>query len=216
MTAKKYINRIVRKIKCSKKERREIRNQLHSDIVIAMEHGETLTEVMCRMGSASEVAAEFNANISEEEQKKYKRLVTVKIVVVTAAVVLCLLAGLAWWWMPKSYEFGTSGKYDASVVEARAKQVIQLFDSEDYDALRKMSDEAMKQVTTRENMELARKIISDDWGDFESFGSVFMVEVEQQGLKGVMVQVSALYEKVGVNYVISFDEDMQLIGFYMR
>ena len=194
MTAKKYINRIVRKIKCSKKERREIRNQLHSDIVIAMEHGETLTEVMCRMGSASEVAAEFNANISEEEQKKYKRLVTVKIVVVTVAVVLCLLAGLAWWWMPKSYEFGTSGKYDASVVEARA----------------------MKQVTTRENMELARKIISDDWGDFESFGSVFMVEVEQQGLKGVMVQVSALYEKVGVNYVISFDEDMQLIGFYMR
>ena len=82
--------------------------------------------------------------------------------------------------------------------------------------MRKMSDEAMKQVTTRENMELARKIISDDWGDFESFGSVFMVEVEQQGLKGVMVQVSALYEKVGVNYVISFDEDMQLIGFYMR
>lgn len=216
MTAKRYVNCIVRKIKCSKKERLEIKNQLHSDIAIAMEQGEAFEDIMNRMGSVSEVAAEFNSNLSKAEQKKYKRVVAWKIVLVTVAAVIGILGVFAWWCLPKVYEFGTSGLYDEDTVEIKAKQVIQLFDARDYEAMREMSDAVMKSVTTEENMELARQTISDDWGDFESFGSVYMVEMEQRNLKGVMVQVSTLYENVGVNYVISFDEDMKLVGFYMR
>ena len=216
MTAQKYVKGIAKKIRCGRKKRLEIKNQLQSDIAAAMEQGETLEAVMERMGTPSEVAAEFNANFSEAEQKSYKRLATVKVICLTVAVVLCLLGALIWWSIPKSYEFGTSGKYDAAVVEAKAKQVIQLFDEADYEALREMCDETMKRYTTKENMEPARDMIYKDWGDFESFGSVYMMEMQQMNLKGVVVQVSALYENVGVNYMISFDEDMRLIGILMR
>lgn len=216
MTAQRYVKSIVKKMKCSRRKRLEIRNQLQSDITAAMEQGKTLEEVMERMGSVSEVAAEFNANFSEEEQKRYKRRTTIKVILITVAVVLCLLAAFVWWSLPKTYEFGTSGKYDAAEVEAKAKQVIQLLDAGDYEALQEMSDETMKRVTTEENLISAREIISKDWGEFESFGSVFLVEMEQMHIKGAVVQISTLYENVGVNYVISFDEDMRLIGIMMR
>lgn len=98
MTAKRYVNCIVRKIKCSKKERLEIKNQLHSDIAIAMEQGEAFEDIMNRMGSVSEVAAEFNSNLSKAEQKKYKRVVAWKIVLVTVAAVIGILGVFAWWY----------------------------------------------------------------------------------------------------------------------
>ena len=216
MTAQKYVKNIVKKIKSSRSKRLEIKNQLQSDIAAAMEQGETLDVVVNRMGTPSEVAAEFNANFSEAEQKSFKRLATVKVICLTVAVVLCLLGIFIWWSIPKSYEFGTSGKYDAGVVEEKAKQVILLFNAADYEALREMCDETMKRYTTEDNLEPVKDLISEDWGAFESFGSVYMIEMQQMNLKGVVVQVSALYENVGVNYVISFDEDMRLIGMVMR
>ena len=91
-----------------------------------------------------------------------------------------------------------------------------LFNAADYEALREMCDETMKRYTTEDNLEPVKDLISEDWGAFESFGSVYMIEMQQMNLKGVVVQVSALYENVGVNYVISFDEDMRLIGMVMR
>ena len=73
MTAEKYVNAIIKKVKCGKEKRQEIKEQLLSDISIALEQGETLEEIINHMGSVQEMAAEFNENLSGEEHRKYSQ-----------------------------------------------------------------------------------------------------------------------------------------------
>ena len=56
MTAEKYVNAIVKKIKCGKKRREEIRQQLLSDISAQMSQGRKLDDIMRQMGATSEIA----------------------------------------------------------------------------------------------------------------------------------------------------------------
>ena len=73
MTAEKYVNAVIRRVKCSGKQRRELRQQLLSDISAAREQGEQMNEILERMGSIDTVAKEFNENLPEQEQKKFRR-----------------------------------------------------------------------------------------------------------------------------------------------
>ena len=80
MSVKKYVNSIVKRVKCSKAKREEIRQQLFSDISAAVENGESEHRVIARMGSAKEIAEEFNQNLPECEQKIYKKNKSIRIV----------------------------------------------------------------------------------------------------------------------------------------
>lgn len=113
MTAEKYVNTVVKHVKCSKGKRREIKQQLLSDISAAEEQGEQTEEILRRMGNA-------------------------------------------------------------------------------------------------------KTQISDDWGNFQSWGSIYLSEVTQQGQTFAVGQATAVYEHVTVTYTISFDEDMKLAGLYMK
>ena len=56
MNAKQYINGIVQKIKCSGEKKKEIRKQLFTDINFRLEQGESLEDIISRMGSIKEIA----------------------------------------------------------------------------------------------------------------------------------------------------------------
>ena len=56
MTAETYVNQIVKKVKCSKQKREEIRRELLSDIRMDMEQGTSLKAVMLRIGEPIAVA----------------------------------------------------------------------------------------------------------------------------------------------------------------
>lgn len=59
MTAGKYVNQIVKRIKCSKNKRMEIRQQLLSELSAEVENGADLEQVLQRMGTVNEIAREF-------------------------------------------------------------------------------------------------------------------------------------------------------------
>ena len=48
MTAEKYVNAVVKKVKCSKSQREEFRQQLLSDISVAKEQGEQIEKILGR------------------------------------------------------------------------------------------------------------------------------------------------------------------------
>ena len=60
MTAETYVKQIVKKVKCSRKKREEIRRQLLADINLEVEQGEALDKVILRMGEPISIADEFN------------------------------------------------------------------------------------------------------------------------------------------------------------
>lgn len=215
MTAEEYVNKIVKKVKCGKEKRREIKQQLLSDISIALEQGEKLEEVIKDMGSVQEMAAEFNDNLSETEHKKYLKNRNKKL----AAAVVCILVlviAAVYWVVPKGAKVGKSGVFEQAVVEEQIKGVVQELNEQNYEALQEKSIEVMKPYMVAETMEEAKKQIADDWGECKSFGTVYMTEISQMGKQSVVGEVTVTYENASVTFRISFDQNMKLAGLYMR
>ena len=71
MTTENYVNAIVKQLKCSRRKRKEIKQQLLSDIAAAIENGETAAAIMARMGSAKEAAAELNQNLRRQGKNTF-------------------------------------------------------------------------------------------------------------------------------------------------
>lgn len=118
--------------------------------------------------------------------------------------------------MPKSTEIGKSGVFVQSEVEERVKYVIEELNQNDFTALQEEAIPLMQKVLTSDTMKSARAQVSKDWGDFQSFGNVYMAEIKQRGQLFAFAQTTVTYKNVSVTYTITFDKDMKLAGLYMR
>lgn len=215
MTAETYVNQIVKKVKCSRKKRGEIRRQLLAEVSAAMEQGDALEKVMLQMGEPIAIAEEFNENLSGTERKKYRHAAAAKVAaVILAAAAVFAVAAL--WFLPRGAEIGSSGLYTEAAVEERAKAVVEMLNAGDYEALQECSDKKMSAYSTKEALDGAKKQVGTDWGEFQKFGKFYMQELKQQGKIYAVVQIYAAYENLGVTYTLSFDENMKLSGLYMK
>lgn len=206
---RKYINQIIRKLKCSKKKRKEIKRQLLSEM------DEELKDAMQSPGNPTEIAEEFNNSFSEEEKKVYKKEMCMKVAGLVL-VLLIIVAGIIWWMIPKQIWLEDSKVFDVNDVEAQAKTVLDCFDRDDYEALKEMSDDKMREFLNNHDLESDKPLIAEDWGKREEIGKVYMVELTQRGKKSAVVQMHVQYENANVMYTISFNRDMELQGFWMQ
>lgn len=219
MSAEKYVNLILKNVKCSKKKGTEIKEQLLSDIYMRMDKGEAWDSIMQSMGAPEEISDEFNQNLSEDEKKAYKKRKTFKVIVsitVAILIVMLLLVSYIRWTLPKISEIGSSGIFSQEIVEEKTKNVILLLNQNDFDALQADSTDAIKSMLTLETIDQARALTSNDWGQMESIGTIYSCEFRQRGQIFATVQVNVSYEHVNVIYTITFDKEMKLAGLYMR
>ena len=206
---KKYINQIIRKLKCSKKRREEIKRQLISEM------DEGLKDSVQSPGNPVEIAEEFNNSFSEEEKKVYKKEKWMKIVGLVL-VLFIVLAGIIWWIIPKQIWLEDSKVFDVNAVEAQAEAVVDYFGKDDYESLKEISDDKMREFLNTHDLESDKVLIGEDWGEQESVGKVYMAELTQRGRKSAVVQMHVQYENANVLYTISFNRDMELQGFWMQ
>lgn len=219
MNAEKYVDGIIKNVKCSKIKKSEIREQLLSDIHMRMDNGEALESIIEDMGTAEEISEEFNQNLTEDEKKAYKKRKILKIAVsITTVIIVVLLSAISYvrWLFPQVREMGSSGIFSHEMVEEKAKDVVVLLNQNDFDALRADAIEGIQALLVPESFEQAKSSVGDDWGQFESFGTVYTCEFKQRGQLFAMAQVSVIYENVSVIYSISFDKEMKLAGVYIR
>lgn len=215
MTEKKYIRQVTGKLLCSRKKKDEIRRELESDIHSALEQGEALEEILSRMGSPRTVAEEFNAVFPEKEQKAAKRRKRLGVIF-PIAVVAILLILLAVWCLPRAKEIGDSRIYREEELLSRITEVIDLWDADDMEGLCRYFNGELKESVTPEELSEAKRQVSADWGERGSFGTPYMTEITQMGQTMAVVQISAAYEQINVTYTITFDENMELAGFYVK
>ena len=215
MNAKKYVNAIVRKIKCNGKKKNEIKKQLLMDIDMRMNQGEPLEEIISQMGTVKEIADSFNENISPEEQKQYSRNKVMKIVI-SVIVVLLFLGLLIYWIFPKWYDIEQSKYFNKEQVEAAMKETITLLDAGDYTALRENVTPRMQTLLNVETIDDVKRVLSDDWGERKMFGAVYMVEMVQGNRHFVIGEITVTYENVSATYRLTYDADMRLAGIYVR
>jgi len=215
MNEKQYVNTIAKKIKCTGKRKKEIKRQLLTDIESRIKQGERLEEIISQMGTAKEIAAGFNEDISIEEQKRYGRNKVLKIVVPVVAVIF-LLGALGYWIFPKTVEIEQSKYFDRQQVEAAMKETVELLDAEDYAVLQENAVEKMKPFLDEKMGNSIRKAFSVEWGERKQFGAIYMVEVVQAGRHMAVGEMTVTYENVSVTYRLTYDEKMRLSGLYVR
>lgn len=215
MEQKKYLRAIRRKLKCSAAKKKEIVKQLHADIDAALEKGDPLTHILDEIGTPDEVAAEFNADLTEKEKKRgrYERYAKC---IGAAVIVLCLAAAALWWLLPKSERIEENNRFSEQAVIEKAKQVIGCLDADDYDSLRTFMQEEAAEVLTKDVLTEAKQYIAGDFGSFTAWGNAYVSEITQYGQHVAVVEIGASYEKTSVTYTLIFDEEMQMTGLYMR
>lgn len=215
MTAEKYADQVIKKIKCGKEKKKDVRLQLIAEIEERVSDGELFDDVIVSMGSIEEVAQSFNENMSPKELAKYKKNRLMKLLGIIAAVlVVIVLAGR--FFLPVSKPIENSKVFTKEQVEEKTAVVINMLDAEDYDGLKEISTEQMKSVVKHDVMDSAKAGIATDWGEQVSVGTMYIAEVSQMGKKMAVCQVQVAYENTSVTYLITFDRDMQLAGLYMK
>ena len=215
MKAEKYVKDVIKKVKCGRKQKKNISQQLLSEITSEVEAGETLENVLKRMGPAQDTAAEFNENLSEEDVKKYKREKRTKIIILIL-IIIGLLFSTVYCLLPKTSSIEESNTFNADAVKQQMVTVVELLAEEDYAKLRELSVDSMKNTMTKEVIDSAKKGIGDNWGTLKTVDVRYTAEIKQLGKTYVVSEVNAMYENVSVTYTISLDKDMRIAGLYMK
>lgn len=210
---KRYINQIVKRLQCSKSKRNEIKGRLTADFLSELESGENAQEIMRRMGTPREIAEEFNLSFSEEEKKKYKKEKWKKIICIILVIVL-VIGSLIYWALPKTYDIEKSRFFQKDVLLEEAEEIIDILDEKDYEALESRADKTMKSLM--ENGSVKNLLQGYDWGERESFGDTYVVEMHQFWIKNAVVQIETQYEEASIVYTISFNRDMELAGLWLQ
>ena len=215
MNDKQYVNAIARKIKCSGTRKKEIKKQLLADIHMRTGQGETLESVISQMGSITEVADSFNETIPPSEQKQFSRNKLLKIIIPIVLVIICLLS-IVYWLLPKGKDIADSKYFNHEQVEAAMKQTIELLDAKDYAALQKSAIPQMESILNEETIEDVKNGISENWGERKQFGTAYIAELIQGNTHFAVGEITVTYENVSVTYRLTYDQNMQFAGIYMR
>lgn len=215
MDERQYVNAIARRIKCNGKKKKEIKRQLLTDITMRTEQGKDFQEIISQMGTAKEIADGFNENISEKEIKQYKRNRVIKIALSVIAVII-ILASILYWMLPKSFAIEQSKYFDKEQVEDAMRTTIELLDMQDYATIQENAIPQMQSILNHETMENVRKQITEDWGQRESFGVLYTMELVQGNEHFAVGEVTVSYENATVTYRLTYDREMQLAGLFIR
>lgn len=215
MIANQYVNTIAKRIKCSSNKKRDIKQQLLTDINLRLEQGERLEDIVAHMGTAKEIADGFNENISEKEQKRYSRNKALKIIIPCVALLAAAVC-FVYWVFPKSVDIEKSEYFNMTEVEEAMKNTVDLLDESDYTSLQENSIPQMQSVLNAETMENAKGQVDDNWGARNQFGKVYMVEIVQFNKHYAVGEITVSYDNTNVTYRLTYDEDMKLCGLYMR
>ena len=154
-------------------------------------------------------------NMISEEKKKRKRRNLLIILGVILAVIVVIAAIIAWIW-PRSRNISESTVFQAQEVELQTQYIISLLNDEDYSAFNECTTGDMSTTLTPAAITQAKAKVSSDFGNFESFGDITMDEMSQHGNLYAFAQQEAKYENVTVVYSLTFDENMKLVGLYIR
>jgi len=135
-----------------------------------------------------------------------------KVSLMTAIAVLCLVFLTGCGGGPE-----LSDKFDQAKVESSAKEVIQLVNAKDGEALRAMGTPEVKKKLTDAAMEDVYAMV-DEAGVFKGVEDIRVAGYTDKKSKTeyAVVVAKAEYENRTLTYTISFTTDMELAGLYCK
>ena len=172
--------------------------------------------MLARLGIPWDYANHYNDNFDKNEQKAAKREKTIKIWGIIIAV-LVVAGALLYRNMPKWSDISESTVFREEQVKAAAEEIITLYSNDEYEAVVAYMTDDMKEVLNAPTLSLSKsQLVTEDFGELQSFGQMYISEAKQGKDLFAMVQVSVSYTNTSVVYTLTFDADMKLAGFYVK
>lgn len=198
-------------LECSKQQKMKVKSDLESDIQMALNNGETLEDIMKRMGKPEELAQELNDNMGVVKKKSHLKL----IIGIVTVIVALVIAGIFYIrsLIPETTPLGTSGLFNEELLLQWSERTVSHID--DYQALYNASTPQMQRQFTQEKWQAGLKTIGE-LGKYQKITSYYFAEVKQNGEDMAVGEVVALYENRSVTYTLTFTSDSYLAGLYMK
>lgn len=128
------------------------------------------------------------------------------ITVVLAAVITLTMAACA---AKSAFEF------DKDTAITRAKEIVDIVNAKDYDGFFNAFSDDVKKLTTAEGLKASLAPVLDAAGAFKEYKSAEALGlIAKDGTKIIDVYVKTKYEATTHVYEVSFDTDLNLIGFH--
>lgn len=213
MNKEVYLKAIINGLNCSKKDKRRIYEDLKNDIDSRLENGEKLEEIIEHMGTPEEVVIELTENMDLKPVKSKKKLF---IGIISGVVVIFLVGFIAYQILvPKQTMLADSNIFDQEMVEKKADEVVYLLDERNLDAILEMSDEQLRNsLDTQGLLDLLDEM---NLTNLEKVDNAYAFEISSvfDGTYATCI-VNASYQDSIATYTISFDQDLNLFGLYVK
>lgn len=132
-----------------------------------------------------------------------------KIMILIAGIILIGMFGAC-----NSTKLAAS--FDKETVEASAKQVIEYLNSGDYDSVNAMLREDCKKILTNDILSDAVDQVYGKAGSFAEYTKINIIGQKDKNVDYAVAIVKAKYEKKNVIFTISFDQNLEVVGIYMK
>lgn len=215
MTAEQYVRDVGKLLKCRASKKKEIKKQLLSEINSAVAKGETLEEVLKRMGIAWDCAIRYNDNFDRAERRAAKRERILKIWMIVLLAIVAVFA-FSYRNLPRWSDISESTVFSEGKVKAEAEALIRLYSDNDFQAVTEHMNADMRKAMNASTLQYTKSLVKEEFGTLQSIGDMSVSEADQNGKKYAMVQVDVSYSDINVSYTITLDEDMRLAGFYVK
>ena len=111
-----------------------------------------------------------------------------------------------------------SENFDEATVKAEAEELIGYVNEDDAEGFCSvaMSDAMAENMTVESTQQIFDQYLSNK-GDFVEYNSITIVGADDKTIGDCAIAVvSAKYENMTVQYTISYDTDMNLVGFFLK
>ncbi|MDO5725116.1 MAG: DUF3887 domain-containing protein [Tissierellia bacterium] len=109
-----------------------------------------------------------------------------------------------------------SDTFDEDTVIEETKKAIDYFNSQDFEALIDMGDENLKTAIDEAQFKEAYDQIIAEIGTFKELKGYEIQSAKKDGEEFVVVQYKAEHEAKEIDYIVTFNSNMELAGFLVK
>ena len=230
MNQQTYIKKTAKRLCCSRNKRNDFTRQLASDIESALESGENWEAIQKRLGTPAEIAKEINESLGETAIVRHRKKVRIFGLLISAAVIA--LVSILLVFTTRSQKEKENPVQSQSTVSpdvtptneplssndalSLSIETIEQFSAGDYKAVLDQCDDKMRSSLSIETLQQVKEQVMPDPGAFKSIGENSTIRISEETLSYVTVQTQVHFTKQTVTFTLSWNDQKELCGFYLK
>ena len=133
------------------------------------------------------------------------------------SICMAMVMILAAFWLTGCSSTKLADSFDEATVKETVQKAVDHLIAGEYEECMEMMSQEMQEALTEEALAAAAGDVMAAAGEFQEYKSIAVVgQKDQSGADCAVVVAVASFENNIITYTVSFNADMEIIGFYMK